>query len=339
MTSPTLPLWPYHPKPYPDELLSSWLVRIAHGHGLKVQSFCTLIFGRHRQVWNRDIDRQAPDWLVEALCTQTAVNLTQGLATTLRMYEGMLYPNFTASGLLRWILPLRMHHRTWQGHGLQFCPVCLSRDKEPYFRRRWRVGFYVWCTRHQCLLHDRCPDCAAPVAFTRQEMGKPGASTTTPMCFCHACGFDLRQAARCPPTFHDSATGRWLKQVLRTLEHGEYHTPAHTPPGALAVLHLLCKLMTSRYPSVSLQRFVCDELKIKESSLPDSRLSLVMRPIQERFFLLQLASWLLVDPQRRLSHAWQARAVRYNLLLKDMADLPTWYVTLVHSLHPAAHAA
>lgn len=50
-----------------DELLSWWRVRLAHGHGLKVQIFYNLIFGNRHQVWSRDIDRLAPDWLVSEL--------------------------------------------------------------------------------------------------------------------------------------------------------------------------------------------------------------------------------------------------------------------------------
>ena len=67
----TSPLWPIHYKPLPDELLSSWLVRLAHGHGLKVQTFCNLIFGNSQQVWNRDIDRLAPTWLLDQLSYRT----------------------------------------------------------------------------------------------------------------------------------------------------------------------------------------------------------------------------------------------------------------------------
>ena len=64
-------LWPIRYKLLPDELLSSWLVRLAHGFGLKVQTFSNLLFGCNYQVWNRDIDRFAPDWLVEQLSSHT----------------------------------------------------------------------------------------------------------------------------------------------------------------------------------------------------------------------------------------------------------------------------
>jgi hypothetical protein len=50
-----------------------------------------------------------------------------------------------------------------------------------------------------------------------------------------------------------------------------------------------------------------------------------MRKIQERHHLLQLTCWLLSDLELRLTAAWRAKAVRYNMLLKDFDDPPTYY--------------
>lgn len=47
-------LWPIHFKPYKNELLSSWLVRLAHAHGLKIQSFYHLEFGSQYEIWNME---------------------------------------------------------------------------------------------------------------------------------------------------------------------------------------------------------------------------------------------------------------------------------------------
>lgn len=49
----------------------------------------------------------------------------------------------------------------------------------------------------------------------------------------------------------------------------------------------------------------------------------------ERHHLMQLAAWLLMDLGGRLEEAWEAGAVRYNVLLKDYADPPRWYVEIV----------
>ena len=102
----TTPLWPVRYKPLPDESLSCWLVRLAHGHGMKVQTFCNLIFGNRLQVWNRDIDRLAPAWLLDALALHTGTPAEVVWGTTLRVFEGWLYPCFRTSGHLAWVQKL-----------------------------------------------------------------------------------------------------------------------------------------------------------------------------------------------------------------------------------------
>jgi hypothetical protein len=39
--------------------------------------------------------------------------------------------------------------------GLQLCPECFS-SKQPYYRRAWRLSWYVACPVHYRLLLDRC---------------------------------------------------------------------------------------------------------------------------------------------------------------------------------------
>ena len=70
-------IWPIHPHPRPDELLSSWMVRLAHANRYKVHDFYALYFGRERQIWNRDIDHLAPDWLLNGLSFHTGIGTEQ----------------------------------------------------------------------------------------------------------------------------------------------------------------------------------------------------------------------------------------------------------------------
>ena len=60
-----LRLWPWRPRPQADELLSSWLRRIALGNSAKLHSFCHAVWPG-LQIWNRDIDGQP---LLALLCT------------------------------------------------------------------------------------------------------------------------------------------------------------------------------------------------------------------------------------------------------------------------------
>jgi hypothetical protein len=324
----TSPLWPIRYKPLPDELLSCWLVRLAHGHGLKVQTFCNLIFGNRFQVWNRGIDRLAPRWLLDELCTHTGAPKDIAWRTTVRKYEGMLYRKFRTAGALHWILVLKMYHRKRRGFGLQFCPICLAEDKIPYFRTYWRIALNTLCVRHETMLLDRCPECGLAIAVHRLDMDKQNAIDVPPLSYCHNCGYDFRNSPVVKPIVHDEQTSMLLFDISSVFggdgKFREGWELAH-----FDVMRHLCLLMASPYRHLHLREFVAERLGIPDVPLAVGRMPFESRPIQERYYLLQLTCWLLVDLQMRLAEAWRAGAVRYNVLIKDFDSAPDFYLRLV----------
>jgi len=326
----TSPLWPIRYKPLPDELLSSWLVRLAHGHGLKVQTFCNIIFGNRFQVWNRDVDRLAPAWLVNELSARTGTPLEVAHGTTLRVYAGVLYPKLRASGVLQWIQTLKMYHRKREGFGLQFCAQCLREGPEPYFRKSWRVAFNTMCVRHQCMLRDRCPNCGAGVAFHRGDVGRNDAVFIDSMAGCHQCGFDLGESIAEPIISYDRQASDWHGRLCRQLTREDSGRPV-IDLDTLGVMRQLVALLTSRYPTVRLHAHVCDRLGVPEMAMAMTmgRIAIETRSLQERHHLIQLVAWLMVDLEPRLREAWRAKAVRYNHLGKGFENAPGWYLQVV----------
>src|SRR5918911_766517 len=138
-------VWPAHVKPRRDELLSSWLVRLAAAHALKLHTFCALVWTRRKQIWNRDIEKCADDSILSLLAEKTATPPDKVTRTTLSDYQGRLYERHNPYGNTRWIMPVGIYHRTRRRYGLQFCPRCLAEDKEPYYRRAWRLAFVTFC--------------------------------------------------------------------------------------------------------------------------------------------------------------------------------------------------
>lgn len=324
----TRPLWPLHFKPLPDELLSSWIVRLAHAHGLKVQTFSRLLAGSGYHLWNRDIDRRAPAWLIDALCGNTAASPDMARQTTLQTYEGEIYAAFRESYVLPWILPLKIKRFTRIGHGLQFCPRCLAEDVEPYFRKRWRVAFYTWCSVHKMMLHDRCPRCGSPVDFLRRELGRPKVTDGGALTKCHECAFDLRKApARAPTFFEDSA--RWEFERAISWMEGPQVLTKFDRIGYFDVLHHLCWAMLGTYRSTWLMEFACKALSTRYTMPKHRPRVLELRPIHERHHLTQLGFWLMANPNARLMAAWLEGAVTYSALLRDFADPPGWYNEIV----------
>ena len=183
-----LRLWPIHPHPLPDELLSSWMIRIAHGNGFKVHNFYAEFFGREKQIWNRDIDHHAPLWLLEALEERTGVSRARIEQTTLRNFESWVFDEFTENGITKGVLPLGVFHRTRRSFGQQFCPLCFREDSQPYLRRRWRLALTFICDRHRVFMQDRCPTCERPLIPHRADFGaRLGVPEKTTMGRCYSC--------------------------------------------------------------------------------------------------------------------------------------------------------
>lgn len=328
----TRSLWPVRYKPFPDELTSSWLVRLAHGMGLKVQTFCNVIFGNRLQVWNRDIDRLAPNWLLDELILRTATPREIAYGTSLRAFEGTLFSQFKVSGVLPWVLNLKMYHRTRRAYGQQFCAGCLASDEQPYFRKRWRLAFTTFCSIHRCLLHDRCHHCGEAVAYFRMDFGRDEASGEVPMRSCHACGARYDEAPQTPFGGYSSQGMEWLALRQAALDtHQDFGLP-DLDWSELAVLRQVLKLLSSAYATVNLHDHLLAELGVDGSVMASGRSVFEVRPRHERFHLLQLGAWMMSDVEATFRRAWNARALRYNHLLKDFDSAPGWFVGIAEGM-------
>ena len=318
-------LWPIRYKPLPGELLSSWLVRLAHGHGLKVQTFCNLIFGNKLQIWNRDIDRLAPEWLIVELSSKTGASYQQAFKTTLQSYQGIIYHRPRQSGSLTWIQSLKLHHRKFEGFGLQFCPGCLASDIDPYFRKSWRVAFNTTCPIHQCMLQDRCPHCGHGVAFHRSDMKHAEYITAVSLLECHYCGFDLSQTPAKAANYFDNVVGEFIRGLVTRLTSSTFN---QADIEVLMVMHHLSKLMLSRSPKVRLYSHLC--FAMGEGEIPlDTKKDIEGLDRVARHHLMQVACWLMLNLESGLRGAILNKVIRYNHLKKDFDDAPEWYLSII----------
>lgn len=188
-------VWPAHPQPREDELLTSWLIRSARANATKLHTF-TQITAPGYDVWNRDIDKSASDDLLEAMTHKTGLSLETLRGLTLRSYEGRLYRKLNANGNCAWLLSLGVYHRERKRPGLQVCPKCLA-EGLPYYRKRWRLGFVTVCSKHRIQLLDACPKCKRPIVFQRRDFGNDKVMPhMEPITFCFNCGYDLCRSRR-----------------------------------------------------------------------------------------------------------------------------------------------
>jgi len=330
----TTPLWPVRYKPLPDELLSCWLVRLAHGHGLKVQTFCNLLFGNQHQVWNRDIDRLAPAWLLDALVLHTGTPRQATYGTTLRMFDGVLYAHNRATGHLPWIQSLQVYHRKRTGFGQQYCPACLAADSTPYFRKTWRLALMTFCIEHNCQLLDRCWACQAPVSFHRMDMGHAGLFEDAPLSGCFACGADLALGPRMEPRIYDQDAFNLTHDICNRVGQYSVGLDVDPQPDVLAVLRHLAALMLSRKRKVHLREYMADRMGVQDPiTAITGRPPIESQSSDLRHALIQWAAWLLFDPANRLSGVCSDGAILSNHLVHDFEAPPDWYVRALPTTH------
>ena len=325
MESHQLELWPCHLNPLPDELLSCWLLRIAHGHHLKIQTFCDQVFGKKHQLWNRDIDRLAPAWLLNRLSKQTGTSTLRVAETTISSYQNLLFNKVRRSGIQQWVLPLGLWHRKHLGFGIQFCPLCLREDNEPYFRKRWRLALYTVCSIHKVKLCDRCPRCGIGVAFHRNDQGKYGSHTGNDIAYCYGCNFDLRRSNSKSPKFYSEPIHNLTYQCMEALE-GEGKNQFNLD--FYNVLHHICKLITATSKHNQFQEYLLNQIHAPLITLQAGRICLEERNFIERHHVLQLGMQVMANPSSIITDAWRNKVIHYNFLKKDFDLMPLWYIRI-----------
>lgn len=149
---------PLRPKPFDDELCSSWLLRLAKECGTTFYTFRRVTAPRLR-LPIYDFDRSVGVQQLASIAKATMTEPSLVRETLLRFDGPDLEDN---SWLEQWLLPVGDSESAGKLTGYQYCPECLS-DGTPYFRRSWRFSFVVACVKHRRLLIDQCGRCGVAI--------------------------------------------------------------------------------------------------------------------------------------------------------------------------------
>jgi hypothetical protein len=333
-------LWPAHVKPQDDELLSSWLARLALAHGQTVAPFTATVWPG-RILVARDVDLWNDPEIFETLSTKTSTPLGRVFAATLASYEGWLF-NKPRQCHLPWALPRYLNISPHRPSGLQFCPWCLASDKEPYFRRQWRLGLLVLCPLHRTLLLDRCQSCGMAVCYERQTTQD---GTRWLLTQCYKCRTDLREFVahryRRPV---DSAELEFAVFLQTALQRGWVKMPQN---GVIyshlffTGLHQIMRRLTygrmAQPLKAALYRSYLIDLPI--DYLPNKSVTFELLNILQRRALLQALNRLLQNWPNSFIEFCQANNLASHFLIGDhKQDLPFWYLRVVREhLNKGAH--
>jgi len=198
---------PVAPRPFRDELLSSWMARVATRYGLEVPGLTAYLVGQGGRVADlRKIDDISPD---RSLLMFWARGCRIDSARLERLSLKSRYPE-------------RPQDWFFEGAGgiVPACLACFDADlaggRDAYIRAKWRLAEQVVCPAHTEMLRDRCPDCGCHLRISfrmRDDQLRP---------FCRKCDGLLTEkgreaAARSAAEFANAVLGlqRHVGRIVR----------------------------------------------------------------------------------------------------------------------------
>lgn len=169
--------------PYRDELLSSWLARLAKLNYLTLTGFLNTYF-KEKRYSKYDLDLYLlNNQFFEKLSKLTNIKISKIKNLQLMKYEGYIEEKIYREGRHHWFTPAHTYSKKGKFYGIRFCPECLK--EKIYFKDIWRIMFINVCPQHKCYLLNFCPKCHANIDYTR-------VTYNSQLYNCHMCSFDLR---------------------------------------------------------------------------------------------------------------------------------------------------
>ncbi|WP_352258951.1 TniQ family protein [Psychrobacter sp. TB55-MNA-CIBAN-0194] len=195
-----------------DELLRSWFIRNALFLNMKPSQLSTIIF-QNTDIWKSDIDTQLSKKNIESLLSTVKIKKEDLDKTLISFNCDYFHPHLNDSKQIKWVLSIGVHQRG-QKSSIQYCPVCISTDKTPYFRMYWRLGFLTVCNIHSVCFLDNCYKCGASIDLIRYEKNHNEHFQQFDYLKCSQCYSDLRDAPKIKPCYYELKTNREHFQLL-----------------------------------------------------------------------------------------------------------------------------
>lgn len=311
-------LWPATEKPQNDELLSSWVYRIARNHGLSLYDF-------GYRIWKQlsitgDIDYYYSQAIISTLCSKTIFNFNQIHNLTLKSFEGILFKDFNPTKVNPWIL-VKRNERVHK-YFIVYCSKCFEQDREtPYLRKKWRLSFSITCPKCNCYLMEVCPQCGSPFSYVKHNR-----SSISNINFCGICKYDL---AKAKIRKADNELIEIQKIIYRFVDDKTWNVNENNPyPHLLEVLHHLIPLIyQDRIKITCLTRNGITPPRDKKRSPNFSLLRL-----KDREMLLREVFYLLEDwPFKFIEIVLKSRLYDESTF-KKFDNAPYWYSSICSEL-------
>lgn len=342
---PSAPVLPVRCQPLPDELLSSWLIRLAWMNAEKLYTFKRRFWLHPGSPWGRNIDLTLSEDTLARIAEMTLVTRESLAEHTLWPYLGRLFEHVDPNGSAQGILVGRRRGQKVLGFGLQLCPDCLRSGPVPYFRRWWKVAYLVACPIHGRLLIDACPRCQQPLSYYLADFGKSLLPERIPTSFCASCGYGwTTDTPRQEELLTDAFVG-WQGQLLEALEMGWIENQQTGPLYALSFfegLRTLIHLIAANGNSARLRQVIAREVGMLPFGVVHAGNQNLFGGLRlgDRLYLLRYAFWLLQEWPERFIWATKTSKLAFSYIdyYRDRSPLPYWVASAAALTHDHRHS-
>lgn len=314
------------PQPLEDELLSSWLTRVALEHKRQLSIFLTLFVKKEgNQVSRRDLDFIFDEKFLENLASKSNLKIENIFKMSLRSEEGYL---FSCNDCLYPPLQIRKLTDKRTHNGLMYCPKCLAEDKIPYFRKKWRYQFYNACPKHKIFLTDRCWRCYEKINFAKIKHFKE-------ICICHKCEKDFREnlVIKINSNFEYGLKAiTWFEKGVNNgyfIIDGEKINSLFVFESFTALRSIVDrkdKLNLKDFPLIEEYKTICKKLEKYNSKKALS--------IQKEFLLTSLVFYLFEKFPNNLLKFVSKNKLTHRDFIHGFKDIPFWYRKKIDKIIP-----
>lgn len=315
-----------HIKPLPDELLSSWLTRSAFAHDMQATTFINwYILSKRNALTRKDLDFYNDQNFFEVLYKKSKWSKQEIFSLSMRSEEGFLY---SCNDCL--VVPNQIRRLTYKrsNYGMMFCPRCLSEDKVPYWRKKWRYTYYTACPKHKIFLVDRCWSCNERIRIIKMGVAQE-------VVHCSRCARDLRLATSAKVPSEYAYGLRAIEWFDEALERGYFEIGEKKVWSVLFFqIHNRLQSLLDRKENLILEGFeMLDDYKqlcIRLENYDSKKAS----PTYKAFFLNAMVYHLFQDFPNNFIRFVRDNHLTYRSFTHVLQDVPFWYQEMLQKYIP-----
>ena len=325
MTYTFLP-WHNIPQAQKDELLSSWLTRIAHSYHINLKELLSKHFTEYA-LYYKDIDLTRIDtFILNKLSYLTQISTTKLLNMQLLHLEGTIQKFIHAETRNKWIITssCNTNLKIRKSMCLRICPLCLK--EHHYYHKNSKLLFINTCRKHHVYLIDSCQQCASPILPMKITPPKK-------IYQCFKCGYDLRRSSITIAFQEDIDTTLFLKYTLQQDFISHYNNKISTLD-YFTVLYLICKNLHKHFPEDEVFKAASKINRFKKLQSP----YLLYQPIPYLAQIISLGHHLIFEEwEGELLHFIKRNKLMYaSQLLNKYTNvnykIPSWFYTHMKKL-------